>query len=145
MEKRVVAGGIVKKDNKYLLVQETKEICKGKWNIPAGRVEDGESVIEAAKREVFEETGCKVNITGVIEIKQREFNGIDVFVFLFDTELIDENITVDGKEISSVKWFTYEEIFNMKDDLRSDGYFLNAIENKINNKVYPMDLISISK
>lgn len=145
MEKRVVAGGIVKKDNKYLLVQETKEICKGKWNIPAGRVEDGESVIEAAKREVFEKTGCKVNITGVIEIKQREFNGIDVFVFLFDTELIDENITVDGKEISSVKWFTYEEILNMKDDLRSDGYFLNAIENKINNKVYPMDLISISK
>ena len=145
MEKRVVAGGIVKKDNKYLLVQETKEICKGKWNIPAGRVEDGESVIEAAKREVFEETGCKVNITGVIEIKQREFNGIDVFVFLFDTELIDENITVDGKEISSVKWFTYEEILNMKDNLRSDGYFLNAIENKINNKVYPMDLISISK
>ena len=145
MEKRVVAGGIVKKDNKYLLVQETKEICKGKWNIPAGRVEDGESVIEAAKREVFEETGCKVNITGVIEIKQREFNGIDVFVFLFDTELIDENIIVDGNEISSVKWFTYEEILNMKDDLRSDGYFLNAIENKINNKVYPMDLISISK
>ena len=145
MEKRVVAGGIVKKDNKYLLVQETKEICKGKWNIPAGRVEDGESVIEAAKREVFEETGCKVNITGVIEIKQREFNGIDVFVFLFDTELIDENIIVDGNEISSVKWFTYEEIINMKDDLRSDGYFLNAIENKINNKIYPMDLISISK
>ena len=32
-----------------------------------------------------------------------------------------------------------------KNELRSDGYFLNVIEKKIDNKIYPMDLMSISK
>lgn len=144
MAKKVIAGGIIKKDNKYLLVQEIQEICKGKWNIPAGVVDDNENVCEAAKREMFEETGCKVKITGIIEIINKVLEGRDIVLFIFDTELIDENIIVDGKEISSVKWFTYEEILNMKNELRADGYFISAIENKINNKVYPIDLINIS-
>ena len=51
--KKVVAGGIIEKDGKYLLVQENQKICRGKWNIPAGGVDPNENVIDAAKREVL--------------------------------------------------------------------------------------------
>ena len=37
--------------------QEAKSSCAGQWYLPAGRMEPGEDIIEAAKREVLEETG----------------------------------------------------------------------------------------
>ena len=145
MQIKVVTGGLLEKDGKFLLVQENKKICKGKWNIPAGGLDEKESLIDGAKREIFEETGCKVEITGVLEIINEVLEGVNVVLFIFDTKIVSEKIKVDGKEIENVKWFTYEEILNMKEELRADGYFLSTIRNKMNNKVQPLDIIKITK
>ena len=64
--------------------------------------------------------------------------------FFFDTKLIEENISVDGKEISNANWFSYEEIINMKDNLRAGGYFLDLIKKKLENKIWPLDVINFS-
>ena len=144
MQIRVVTGGLLEKDGKFLLVQENQKKCKGKWNIPAGGLDEKESLIDGAKREIFEETGCKVEITGVLEIINEVLEGVNVVLFIFDTKIVSEKIKVDGKEIENVKWFTYEEILNMKEDLRADGYFLSTIRNKMNNKVQPLDIIKIT-
>lgn len=141
MKIKVVTGGILEKDGMFLLVQENQKICKGKWNIPAGGLDGNESLVNGAKREIFEETGCKVEITGVLEIINEIIEEINVVVFVFDTKIIRESIKADGIEISDAKWFTYEELLNMKDELRADGYFLSAVRNKINNKVHSLDII----
>lgn len=141
MNIKVVTGGILEKDGKFLLVQEKQKICEGKWNVPAGGLDENESLMEGAKREIYEETGCKVEITGILEIVNEILEGVNVVCFFFDTKIIDENIKADGEEISNVKWFTYEEILNMKDKLRADGYFLSTIENKMNNKIQPIEII----
>ena len=78
MSIKVITGGILEKDGKYLLVQENKKICKGKWNIPAGGLEENESLIEGAKREIYEETGYKVEITGILEIVNEILEGVNV-------------------------------------------------------------------
>ena len=57
--------------------------------------------------------------------------------------LVKENLQIDGEEISDIGWFSYEEIVNMKSDLRADGYFINTIKNKIENKISPIELIRI--
>lgn len=141
--KKIVAGGLIEKDGKYLLVKENQKICKGKWNIPAGGVDDNENVIEAAKREIFEETGCRVKINGILEIINQIMENVDVLIFIFDAELIKENIQSDGEEIADVNWFSYDEILNMKNDLRADGYFISAINNKKETKIIPIELIRI--
>ncbi len=46
------AGGIVRTDNKYLIM-----FRRGKWDLPKGKIDKGESVREAALREVREECG----------------------------------------------------------------------------------------
>ena len=142
MNIKVVIGGILGKDGKFLLVQENQKICKGKWNVPAGGLDENESLMEGAKREIYEETGCKVEITGILEIINEILEGVNVVCFFFDTKIISENIKADGEEISNVKWFTYEEILNMKDKLRADGYFLSSIKNKIDNKIQSMEIIN---
>ena len=141
MNIKVVTGGILEKNGKFLLVEENKKECRGKWNVPAGGLVENESLIEGAKREIYEETGCKVEITGILEIINMILEEINVVCFLFNTKIIEENIKADGEEISNVKWFTYEEITNMKDKLRADGYFLTTLKNKIDNKIQPFDII----
>ena len=52
----VVAGCVIQKDGKYLLVQEKQQKVYGLWNLPAGHVDEGETFEEAAIRESQEET-----------------------------------------------------------------------------------------
>lgn len=51
-----------------LLVRRGKEPRKGQWSIPGGRQEWGETVRQAAIREVWEETGIEVEIAGLIDV-----------------------------------------------------------------------------
>jgi ADP-ribose pyrophosphatase YjhB (NUDIX family) len=64
----IIAGCIIVKENKILMVKEAKKKCYGQWNFPAGHVEENELIMDAAIRETYEETGCKVNLTGVLPI-----------------------------------------------------------------------------
>jgi len=67
---KVVAGCVIRRDDKYLLVQEKQPHVYGLWNIPAGHVDRGESSEVAAIREVQEETGYKVELGEKIDIYQ---------------------------------------------------------------------------
>ncbi|KAF4109708.1 hypothetical protein G5714_008960 [Onychostoma macrolepis] len=52
-----VCAVIFNSKNEVLLIQEAKAVCLGSWYLPAGRMEDGESIEESLKREVKEEAG----------------------------------------------------------------------------------------
>jgi len=57
---RVAVGAIVLKDRAVLLVKRGKAPSNGKWAIPGGSVELGESLQQAAEREIFEETNIRI-------------------------------------------------------------------------------------
>ena len=123
----IVVGGIVKKDDKYLLIQEAKEKCRGKWNIPAGRLETNETITYGAKREIREECGYNVAITGVALIGDRVMGENSISYIIFSTNIIDGDIKFNREEILDAKWFTYEEIIGMEAELRSPDLIITAI------------------
>lgn len=83
-EVKVIVGTVIEKDGKYLLVQEAQEKCRGKWNLPAGHLDPGETMVDGAKREAKEETGCDVELTGVCQIGSKVLeNGVFASVIYF--------------------------------------------------------------
>ncbi len=57
---RPAVGAVVFKDDKVLLVQRGHAPGKGQWAIPGGKVRLGETLQQAAQREIFEETGIRI-------------------------------------------------------------------------------------
>ena len=53
---------------RVLLVRRGKPPQEGRWSLPGGRQRLGETVREAAEREVLEETGCEVEITALLDV-----------------------------------------------------------------------------
>ena len=62
---KVVAGTIPEQDGRVLLTRRSINPGHGLWTFPGGFVDFGESVTDAAVRETFEETGLKVELTGL--------------------------------------------------------------------------------
>ena len=141
----IIVGGVIEKNGKFLLVQEAKERCRGKWNIPTGHLEPNENIFEGAKREVLEETGCKVELTGILQIGNRVSENDVWMSIIFSTNLLEENIVYDKSEILDAKWFSYEELLNMKDELRSYDWIINSISALVENKGVDTSIIKIIK
>lgn len=140
---KVIVGGIIEKDGKYLLVQEAQEKAYKKWNFPAGHLDFNESLKEGAIREIKEETGCDVELDGVCYIANKVLED-DLFVMIvFNAKLIEENIKFDEEEILDVKWFGYDEIVNkMNNELRGN-YIKTAVMNQKNKLIAPIDIVNI--
>jgi len=60
---------VVRSDDRFLLVHERKH--GQAWYLPAGRVEPGETLAEAAIRETLEESGVEIELEGLLRLEHR--------------------------------------------------------------------------
>lgn len=67
----VVLAVLFDEEDRVLLVQEAKPECRGKWYLPAGRMEPGESIVAAMRREVKEETGLECDPLTLLVLEER--------------------------------------------------------------------------
>ena len=67
----VGVGGVVILEGRALLIRRGHEPRKGAWSIPGGKLELGETIVEAVRRELREETGLDVEVGELIEALER--------------------------------------------------------------------------
>lgn len=142
----IIAGAVIEQDGKYLLVQEKEDHvdnCKDKWGVPGGHVDVGEIILDGALREVLEETGCKVELSGVCQIGTEASPSSVFVVVVFLAKLIDSAPNFSSEEISATKWFTYDEICAMSDQLRCPELTIGAIDNVRSGLTASLDLVKI--
>lgn len=97
-----------------MLVQESQPKVYGLWNLPAGHVDKGEKIREAAIREVKEETGYDVQLIKEVAILHEEV--INAVKHIFSADIIGGEISFEPDEILDVKWFTFEEVKRINDN-----------------------------
>lgn len=120
----VVAGVVIEQDGKYLLVQEKQPKAYGLWNLPAGHVEPGETIEQAAVKEAKEETGFDVELIKKVGVFQSQASPIPKHAF--SARITGGQLNYPADEILDAKWFAYDEIINMKDKLRN-SWVLDSI------------------
>ena len=73
-----VAAVVIRDDGRVLLVQRGQDPGKGRWGLPGGLVELGETLAQALQRELREECGIKVEpgeVLGIVESRVRDEQG----------------------------------------------------------------------
>lgn len=101
----VGAGAVVVRDDRILLVRLTYGWATGRWLIPNGAVEPGETLAEAALRELEEETGLRGQKGRLVAVRSlASALGSDTFVALAVDAPNGEPLA-DGEEISEARFF----------------------------------------
>jgi NADH pyrophosphatase NudC (nudix superfamily) len=123
----IVAGCVLEKDGKYLLVQERQQKVYGKWNLPAGRVDIGETIEQAAIRETLEETGYQVKLVKKLRIEHDD--ATRPVLHSFKANITGGNLKFQEDELLDAQWFTFAEIEKLQTDgkIRAD-WVVRSIE-----------------
>ncbi|QQE73486.1 NUDIX hydrolase [Brevibacillus composti] len=92
--------------NQVLLVYNRR----GDWSLPGGGVEQGETLAEAAVREMKEETGYEVEVTRIIAVNEAFLRGEHVHFFTFHGRIVHApDVIPADAAILDVKWVDVEE------------------------------------
>ncbi len=110
VQPKVGAAVIIEQNNKLLLIQRAHEPWVGSWMTPAGYVEADEDPRDAARREVFEETGLDVEIGDFVKTyyfsDDPRGSGI---VFVYKAIKVSGDLRINHEALDG-KYFAYHEI-----------------------------------
>ena len=140
---RVTVATIVTRDDAFLVVEEgtTNGLC---LNQPAGHVESGETLVDAAVRETLEETGWRVTPTALVGIyKWRSPSSGDTFIrfaFVADAFAHDPLRPLD-EGIVRAFWMPYAELAAARERHRSP-LVLRCVDDFLAGQRHPLDLVT---
>ncbi len=117
MKTRICAVAVIEKDGKILMGNKARDIgpYPNTWRLPGGGVEEGESLEDAVKREIKEETNLdteNVERIGVYEDEEPNKNGeMTHYIFnIFKAKTSGEHAV--SKEFPSLQWVDKKHLAN---------------------------------
>lgn len=109
----VAVGAVVVDGGDLLMVKRGRAPARGSWTLPGGRVEGGESLVDAVRREVREETGLEVKdveMLGVFEV-----TGSDHHFVILDhlATPVTRREPVAASDADEARWIPLAEIASL--------------------------------
>ena len=109
MAPQIAVGAIAVKDGRLLMVRRAHDPGAGLWSLPGGRVEHGEYLSDALRREVAEETGLEVDVQELVGIL--EVVGDPHYVILdYFAEVTGDAAPVAADDVSDARWVPLDEV-----------------------------------
>jgi 8-oxo-dGTP diphosphatase len=109
----LAVGGIVFNNQKQiLLIQRNQPPAMGFWSIPGGKLEAGESLIEACQREIKEETGLETEVKNIVAVVERRIEGFHYVIIDYLALLVDEENSqpIAQSDVSEARWVSLEHL-----------------------------------
>ena len=131
---------VVRQEDRFLLVHERKH--GQQWYFPAGRVEPGETLAEAAFRETLEEAGVRVQLDGVLRIEHQLIPGGARVRVLYTARPLDDTPPKQQPDEESLgaAWVRLEDLARLP--LRSDEVARVLTEVSQGATIYPLSVIA---
>jgi len=133
----VGVGAIIISEGKILLEKRKNSPGRGKWSIPGGLVELGESVGRAIVREVKEETGLDVaepRLVDVVDDVELDDNGKVKYHFVIVDYLVkvENGVPKAASDADDLKWVSFSEVeaYDLTDSFR---FFFQRNRQKLEN------------
>jgi 8-oxo-dGTP pyrophosphatase MutT (NUDIX family) len=133
---------VVRMAGRFLLVHERKH--GQRWYLPAGRVEEGESLGDGAVRETLEETGVRVRLEGILRVEHTPLpvGSARCRVFFLASPLDDPRPrTVPDQESLGAAWVALDELDRYPlrgEEVREILGYVSA-----GGPVYPLSLLAL--
>lgn len=106
-------GIVAVRDDALLMVQRGRGPGLGRWSLPGGRVEPGETMAEAVVRELAEETGL-VGLCGPLVGWVERIGDVPephhYAIFDFDVTIVDDAEPVAGDDAAAAAWIPRHEV-----------------------------------
>jgi ADP-ribose pyrophosphatase YjhB (NUDIX family) len=139
---------LVVKDEKYLLIQESKAPFQKQWFLPAGGVKRNESLVAAVKRESLEESGLVIEPTALFQIDHFRTDSMgnteDAIRFAFLCVPTGGSLKkVPDEHSMKAMWVSYSSVRNM--ELRSRTVIEIIEKHRKGLKLLPMDCYSMKR
>lgn len=138
----VTVATVVHRQNRFLLVKE-KPSGREVYNQPAGHLEQGESLAQAAIRETLEETGWHVELTGLLALSRYHSpaNNVTYIRTSFIAQPVRQSDTARlDPDIISTHWLNFDQIVALGTQLRSP-MVLADIERYRSGISFPLELL----
>jgi 8-oxo-dGTP diphosphatase len=108
-----IAVGVLRCENEVCLsLRQNHQSHAGRWEFPGGKVEEGESVVEALIREFDEELGIMTQHWEKLTLVPWHYDKVSVKLHVYQT--YDYDGQPSGKEGQTVKWFQLEELLELE-------------------------------
>ncbi len=136
---------LISDGGRYLLVREAKESARRRYNLPAGKPDLGETLIEAAVREAREETGLAVTIEQLVGIYHcpRTSEGFGVVNFVFAAAVAAGELAPSPQH-PEVRYFTRAEIADLSAERMIRGTHIErAIADYEGGRRLPLSLVEV--
>ncbi|HEX6256710.1 MAG TPA: NUDIX domain-containing protein [Euzebyales bacterium] len=98
----VAVGAVCVRDGRLLVVRRGRGVATGLWSLPGGRVEAGETLTDAVRRELREETGLTVAVGALCGIAERISE--QTHYVIVDFWATAEGAAVAGDDAADVAW-----------------------------------------
>ena len=134
----VGVGVVVLRGDEVLLIQRGKTPNKGQWSIPGGKQRLGETVVQAVRRELLEETGVKIGepaLIDVVDVIVPDDNGKIQFhytLIAYQAEWLS-GACRSGDDADAIKWVPLNELNSLRLLEKTKEIILRTFSNSATN------------
>jgi 8-oxo-dGTP diphosphatase len=106
---RVGVGAVCVRDDRLLLVRRSRGASAGRWALPGGHLEPGETLAAAVLRELQEETGLQGTLGPLCGVAERIGNGYHYVIVDYWVQ-VTEGDPVPGDDAAEVRWADLDDL-----------------------------------